>query len=91
MSSLPIPEYGYRMWWYLDMAFIVGKKQDGKIYYYLSESARVNGKPRIVSQKYLGSAEEVLARLEGSSGNPTSSEHRSFCDGCAVWSVLDRL
>jgi len=91
MSSLPIPEYGYRMWWYLDMAFIVGKKQDGKIYYYLSESARVNGKPRIVSQKYLGSAEEVLARLEGSSGNPTSSEHRSFGDVCAVWSVLDRL
>ena len=79
------------MCWYLDMAFIVDKKQDGKIYYYLSESARVNGKPRIVSQKYLGSAEEVLARLEGSSGDPTSSEHRSFGDVCAVWSVLDRL
>src|SRR6266567_4206563 len=32
------------------MTFIVGKKQDGKTYYYLAESARVEGKPRIVSQ-----------------------------------------
>ena len=45
------------------MAYIVGKKQDGKTYYYLTESARVNGKPRIVSQRYLGSAEEIAARL----------------------------
>ena len=45
------------------MAFIIGKKQDGKTYYYLAESARVGGKPRIVSQQYLGSAEEVMARL----------------------------
>ena len=73
------------------MALIVGKKQDGKIYYYLSESARVNGKPRILSQKYLGSAEESMARLEGSSGDPTSSLHRSFGDVCAMWSVPDRL
>ncbi|MHB2028038.1 MAG: IS1634 family transposase [Acidimicrobiales bacterium] len=73
------------------MAFIVGKKQDGKTYYYFSESARVNGKPRIVSQKYLGSADEVMARLEGSSGDPTSSLHRSFGDLCAVWGVLGRL
>ena len=27
------------------MAFIIGKKQDGKTYYYLAESARVGGKP----------------------------------------------
>ncbi len=31
------------------MAFSVGKRQDGKTYYYLAESARVDGKPRIVS------------------------------------------
>ena len=43
------------------MAFIVGKKQDGKTYYYLAESARVEGKPRIVSQRYLGSAEGIAA------------------------------
>jgi hypothetical protein len=47
------------------MASIIGKKQDGKTYYYLAESARVNGKPRIVSQRYLGSAEEIEARGAG--------------------------
>ena len=35
----------------------------GRAYYYLVESARVDGKPRIVSQRYLGPADEVLARL----------------------------
>ena len=45
------------------MASIVGKKQGGQTYYYLVESARVDGKPRIVSQQYLGSAAEVTARL----------------------------
>ena len=74
------------------MPSIIGKKQAGKTYYYLVESARVNGKPRIVSQKYLGSAEEVMARLGGGSpGDPTSSLHRSFGDLAAVWTVLDRL
>ncbi len=52
----------------------------------------MNGKPRIVSQRYLGSAEEVMARLgEGSSGDSTSSEHRSFGDLAAVWGAMNRL
>jgi hypothetical protein len=49
--------------YYLDTASIIGKKQDGQTYYYLAESARVNGKPRIVSHRYLGSAEAVMTRL----------------------------
>ena len=65
--------------YYLDMASIVGKKQGNKTYYYLVESARVRGKPRIVSQRYLGSAEEVAARLsQFGPGEPTRSPHRSF-------------
>ena len=39
-----------RVVYYLYMASIVGKKQGNKTYYYLVESARVGGKPRIVSQ-----------------------------------------
>src|SRR5208283_5848865 len=74
------------------MAFIVGKKQDGKTYYYLAESARVNGKPRIVSQRYLGSAEEIAARLsEGGPGEPERTRHLAFGDLAAVWSMLERL
>jgi hypothetical protein len=35
--------------YYLYMASIIGKKQGGKTYYYLAESARVDGKPRITA------------------------------------------
>ncbi len=74
------------------MAYIVGKKQDGKTYYYLVESARVGGKPRIVSQRYLGSAAEIEARLsEAGPGEPDRSRHLAFGDIAAVWSMLDRL
>jgi transposase len=74
------------------MAFIVGKKQDGKTYYYLAESARVDGKPRIISQRYLGSAEEIAARLsESGPGEPDRSRHLAFGDVAAVWQMLRRL
>jgi transposase len=70
----------------------VGKKQNGKTYYYLTESARVNGKPRIVSQQYLGSADEIALRLsEAGPGEPDRSQHLSFGDVAAVWGMLDRL
>jgi len=74
------------------MAFIVGKKQDGKTYYYLAESARVDGKPRIVSQRYLGSAEEIAARLsESGPGEPDRSRHLAFGDVAATFEMLRRL
>jgi transposase len=74
------------------MASIVGKKQGGQTYYYLVESARVNGKPRIVSQQYLGSAAEVTQKLAGTSaGEPVRTQHKKFGDLAAVWSMLDRL
>jgi transposase len=74
------------------MAFIVGKKQDGKTYYYLAESARVEGKPRIVSQRYLGSAEEIAQRLsEAGPGEPDRSRHLAFGDVAAVFEMLRRL
>src|SRR6266576_2699553 len=74
------------------MAFIVGKKQDGKTYYYLAGSARVGGKPRIVSQRYLGSAEEIAARLPASGpGEPDRTRHLAFGDVAAVWQMLGRL
>ncbi len=80
------------MVYYLDMASIVGKKQGGKTYYYLVESARVGGKPRIVSQRYLGSADEIAQRLsESGPGEPDRTRHLSFGDLAAVWSMLERL
>ena len=80
------------MLYYLKMPSIVGKRLGGQTYYYLVESARVDGKPRIVSQQYLGPAAEVIAKLTGASaGEPVRSQHRRFGDVAAVWSVLTDL
>ncbi|MGH3564238.1 MAG: IS1634 family transposase, partial [Mycobacterium sp.] len=74
------------------MASIVGKRRGKQTYYYLVESARVGGKPRIVSQQYLGSADEVIAKLsETGAGRPQRSAHKRFGDLAAVWSMLQRL
>lgn len=78
--------------YYLEMPSIVGKRQGGQTYFYLVESARVDGKPRIVSQQYLGPADEVIAKLTGArAGVPVRSQHKRFGDVAAVWSVLERL
>jgi transposase len=74
------------------MPSIVGKRRGKHTYYYLVESARVDGKPRIVSQEYLGTAEEVMAKLAGGgAGEPVRSQHKRFGDLAAVWSMLQRL
>ena len=74
------------------MPSIVGKKRGNQTYYYLVESARVDGKPRIVEQQYLGSAQEVMARLSGDpAGSPERTQHKKFGDLAAVWGILERL
>ena len=74
------------------MASIVGKKRGKATYYYLVESARVNGKPRIVSQEYLGTAEELAAALRGGGlGLPDRTQHRDFGAVAAAWGMLEDL
>jgi hypothetical protein len=64
--------------YYPHIASVIDKRRaDGRTYYYLVESARVDGKPRIVSQQYLGSAAEVAAKL---AGPPVRSQHKRFGD-----------
>ena len=43
------------------MASIIKKVKGGKPYYYIAVSKRVDGKPRIVQQTYLGSVDRILA------------------------------
>ena len=54
------------------MTSIVTKKQGNNAYMYTVESAPVDGKPRIVSQTYLGFVEEVLAKLTGAEASSTT-------------------
>lgn len=85
-------DFRTKILYYPYMPSIVGKRRGNQTYYYLVESARVDGKPRIVSQQYLGSAEEVMARLAGGPGcQPVRSQHKRFGDVAAVWSILEAL
>ncbi|HEX9515449.1 MAG TPA: IS1634 family transposase [Streptosporangiaceae bacterium] len=74
------------------MTSIIGKKRGGATYYYLAESARVGGKPRIVSQEYLGTAEELAAAMRGGGlGLPGRVRHKDFGAVAAAWGVLEDL
>jgi transposase len=59
------------------MASLTKKLIGGRAYYYLRETARVGGRPKVVRTVYLGPADELLARLEHAS-EPMRVESRSF-------------
>ena len=48
------------------MTSLIKKIKKGKPYYYAVQSARVEGKPRIVWQKYLGTLDAIVKRAESS-------------------------
>src|SRR5712691_2597470 len=74
------------------MTSIIGKKRGEATYYYLAESARVGGKPRIVSQEYLGTAQELAAAMRGGGlGLPGRVQHRHFGAVAACWGLLEDL
>lgn len=62
------------------MASLITKWKRGRPYLYWVRSARVNGRPRIVEQVYLGPKERVLARI-----------HEIFTTGGTVPPLLKRV
>jgi transposase len=69
------------------------KTVNGRPYWYLREMARVHGKPKMVSERYLGSAEDVAAALGAGQAAvmPDRTRHLGFGDLAAAWAVMDRL
>ena len=61
------------------MASLIAKKKGHQLYYYVVESARVDGQPRIVNQAYLGTAEKVAALVKDrTTPVPVSAAARDF-------------
>jgi transposase len=75
----------------LNMASIVGKRIGGQTYYYLREVARVDGRPKIVAQRYLGKAADIDAAVSGATSLPARTRHLAFGDLAAAWEVIRRL
>ena len=68
------------------MASIIAKRKANQLYYYVVESARVEGKPRIVQQTYLGTAERVAALVKDrATPLPLSATAVDFGLPAALW------
>src|SRR5260370_28452471 len=73
------------------MASLVDKKKGKQLYYYVVESARVDGKPRIVHQAYLGTVEKVDALVKDRpSPVPLSAASRDFGLPGALWLAAEQ-
>ena len=78
------------------MATISKRTNKSGTYYYLVESARVNGKPRIVKQVYLGTAERIGKAVESMSSEASVPDPKivtvyEFGAVTALYSVAERL
>jgi len=75
------------------VASLYKKVISGKPYWYLREMGRVDGRPKMVSERYLGSAAEIAALLDAREAavRPERTRHLGFGDVAAVWGMLDRL
>src|SRR6516164_2546664 len=73
------------------MASLIAKKKGNQLYYYVVESARVEGQPRIVHQAYLGTADKVAALVKDrTSPVPLSASARDFGLPGALWLAAEQ-
>jgi transposase len=73
------------------MASLIKKKKANTIYYYVVESARVDGKPRIVHQTYLGTAESVARLVQDRTAPvPLSATTVDFGLPGALWLAAEK-
>src|SRR6266568_1923666 len=75
------------------MASLYPKKIGGHTYWYLREMARVDGRPKMVSERYLGSAADIAAAVAGAEQAmlPERSRHQAFGAVAAAWGILTDL
>jgi transposase len=75
------------------VASLYPKKVSGKTYWYLREMGRVDGKPKMISERYLGTAADIAAAVEGTEAAmlPERTRHLAFGDVAAAWGILEDL
>lgn len=75
------------------MPSLTAKQIDGHTYYYARYCQRVDGKPKIVRQVYLGKIEDLVASSERAHTPPPplETEVASCGDVAALWEIAQRL
>lgn len=81
------------MWYDLDMPSLTAKQVDGHTYYYARYCQRVDGKPKIVRQVYLGKIEDIVSSTEQAQSPPQPLETLVAACGdiAALWEIAQRL
>jgi transposase len=72
------------------MTALVKKMKDGRAYWYATDSARVNGQPRVVRQRYLGTVESIEAAFDAAF-EPESIDVVEFGATAAMWALAGRI
>ena len=75
------------------MASLYKKVISGKPYWYLREMGWADGKPKLVSERYLGTAADIEALLDAREAAvlPERTRHLAFGDVAAGWGMLQDL
>jgi len=73
------------------MTSIIRKTKGKKAYYYAVESKRVDGKPRIVWQKYLGTLDDIVRKCTSHPGNVAEVDIFSAGGVAAMLRVAQKL
>jgi transposase len=75
------------------MASLYKKVISGKPYWYLREMGWADGKPVLVSDRYLGTAADIEALLDAREAAvlPERTRHLAFGDVAAAWGILQDL
>jgi hypothetical protein len=75
------------------MASLYKKVISGRPYWYLREMGWVDGKPKMISERYLGSAADIEALLDAreAAALPGRTRHLAFGDVAAAWGMLEDL
>lgn len=72
------------------MAGLIKQKVNGRSYYYVIETKRVNGQPRVVSKKYLGKLDDIVRKVT-EPPQPSAVKSREFGLTAALLSISDKL
>jgi transposase len=75
------------------MASLYKKIISGKPYWYLREMGWVDGKPKMISERYLGTAADIETLLDAreAASLPERTRHLAFGDVAAAWGMLADL
>ena len=72
------------------MAGLIKQMVNGKPYYYVIETKRVNGQPRVVSKKYLGKLDDIVRKVT-QPPQPSTVKSREFGLTAALLTIADKL